>query len=455
MENNDQLDFILSHLKNVSKGKESPQKNLIYLTISEFEKSRPKTGSEIAKYASRIIEKYGELLISDQQLFGSLYNIATYIKWKCLTDLNTTALNIYHNTIIPTTKIMDKYFKPSNTKIREPKNLAYVPSLPLFPRNFNNANQTAALGLIDCFIESQNRESHLSVFIYKENAPQLELRKYYSKIDFVICDSFLNLNNEIKSRNCDALIQDYFMWGQLILSYNFHHIPTIYLDPGFLPFFITPVKKIISLPAQRNFVKQFQNNSQRVSYIDRPYANISNLVDLSKRKKFKQDSIIFGSLGRGEKLQKEYVDYVANILREVENSKFLWAGERSKEKINEFPLDVRERVDIYEPMVAGEFLKDIDIFLETFPENQGYAALDALHMKCVLITYDPKNTNTNKSERIKDHIFNNLSDVIYFINQIIYDENKRAELINKQDALINTFPKKKDYWEKFIASIKQ
>lgn len=453
MNNIEALNIILDHLMNVLKGRESPNKRIIDQTINIFEEIlRPEIGSEIGKIASRIIEKYGHRLVQDLNLFGSIYDIAAYLKWKTLADLNTTALEIYHHTIIPTTKIMDQLFY-ADTKIKNPKNLAFVPAAPLFPRNFSNANQTAAWGFIDSYIESNERRSKLTVFIPKKNFLENESENVVKEIEFVKCESYADLVNQIKGYQCDALIQDYFMWSQVLLSYNLIDIPSIYLDPGFLPFFISPVKRIVSLPAQKTFVSQFQKNREKISFINRPYSNEKNLVDVSLRKFFDKDNVVFGSLGRGEKLQIEYIEFVAGILREIKNAKFIWAGKRSKEKLKDFPADIRERIELHDPIKAGDFLKDIDVFLETFPENQGYAVLDALHMDCVIISFDPKNSNANKSERLDRSIFRKSVEALDFVKAIIADNKFREDILIEQRKLINGFPKKGEYWNNFLDTL--
>ena len=400
------------------------------------------------------MQNYGKsLLIANSKAFGCIYDIATFIRWKSLDDINTTAEEIFHQVIVPVNELMFQNHKFFNLE-RPVKRIIFIPTAPLFPRNFRNANQTGAFGLIESYIEAKKSTevelivlSHSNGFTDKNNA------SYYDNVKIFHYENYSRLIELINILDCDYIIQDYFMWNNLTITYNFRHIPQIHLDPGFLPYFYSPVKKIITLPAQKKFGQLIDPNQIKCHYLNRPISNLHNLVDISKRRDFNAKDIRLGSLGRGEKLSPEYIGFINFLLSEIPNSKFYWAGDRAESKIDFLDSNIRDRVVFLPFMKAGDFLCDIDFFIETFPENQGYAVLDALCMECIVMTYDSEGKNANTSERLERMIFKEKSVFLNTLKEFIYNKNARRKVINEQNDLINKFPSHSEYWHNFICSL--
>lgn len=451
------LEVLLANLATVAQGKGEIDAILARSAISEFEKSgRPKSlGKDISVTASKIIKRFGKNLLSENsQLFGIIYDIASYIRWKTLDDLNSTAIEILENVIEPTNKLLfSQNFKSSN--ITELTRVAFIPSSGLFPRNFKNANQTGAYGLVDSYISAKN-ETNVELFVYVHSDGSKDPRNnfYYENVKIYSFQSYAELISKIREDKIQTIIQDYFMWSNVVLTYNLSDIPSIHLDPGFLPYFFAPVKRVIALPAQRHFGQQIDQIGRRCRYLARPLANAGHLAELSQRVEFNPKNIKLGSLGRGEKLTSEYVEFISSLLRRFENSKFLWAGDRALEKKNLFPADLQNRVEIYPFMNAGNFLSQIDFFIETFPENQGYAVLDALCMDCIVISYDPYFSNANRSERLSEMMFADSDKFVNFLDSLIKNEALRSEIIIKQRELISMFPNLAQYWLNFVEEIR-
>jgi len=180
----------------------------------------------------------------------------------------------------------------------------------------------------------------LFVYVYSDGSKDPRNSFYYENVKIIPYKNYNELISKIRNANIQIIIQDYFTWANVLLTYHLSDIPHVHLDPGFLPYFYEPVRRVIALPAQRSFGQKIDQTRDRCRYLDRPIANACHLSDRSQRNPFDLTNIRFGSLGRDEKLTDEYINFISLLLRRFENAKFFWAGDRALIRKYLFPSDL-------------------------------------------------------------------------------------------------------------------
>ena len=450
--------YFESVLRNLTLGQSDLSKidpTLISECLKKFNKlGRPEIGKEISRSASILISRHGQEIIKKIGLFQTIYDLSAYLRWKTLDDLNTTAIEILESTILPTKKLFDLNFQNGRQKTKA-RRVGFVPSTKLFPTQPSNANVTGALGLVDSFVEAKKSDTNdAELIIFHPIISQIDMidaSKKYNNIKYFT--SFQDLVIKINESKLDYIVQDYFCFFQLYLAYNIKNIPFVHLDPGFLPFMISPVKKIIALPAQRIFGRTLDPSGRLIRYLDRPLANEKNLSPRLERREITKLTFVFGALGRAEKIKNAYVNFIIEILDVYPKSKFSWAGARSDNIKKLFPEKYHDRIIIYGLMHAGKFLQTLDVFIETFPENQGYAVLDAFCMGVPVVSFDQLGTNANLSERLANMVVSTSEEALTIIDHLVKYKAFYGEIVVKQDRLLANFPTKADYCQNFLNNL--
>ena len=104
-------------------------------------------------------------------------------------------------------------------------------------------------------------------------------------------------------------------------------------------------------------------------------------------------------------------------------------------------------------MHAGKFLQTLDVFIETFPENQGYAVLDAFCMGVPVVSFDQLGTNANLSERLANMVVSTSEEALTIIDHLVKYKAFYGEIVVKQDRLLANFPTKADYCQNFLNNL--
>jgi len=127
------------------------------------------------------------------------------------------------------------------------------------------------------------------------------------------------------------------------------------------------------------------------------------------RKRFPADTVILGSIGRLIKLEGEgYLDTVAEIMKQNENTVYLACGGGAKEHIQKKikELGIADRF-YFEGWVATKiYAYIIDVYLNTFPNPSGEAFAEFFRMNDIALYVDfVQNNSKNYTEYIKNAIF--------------------------------------------------
>jgi hypothetical protein len=331
-------------------------------------------------------------------LYSRIVSFSLYYRWKRVTDFRLTPLEMVSESIIPFNERVLGYIGHSSKKSCCSRDMVFIPSRNPFALD-GNANSLSERSFIDSFFEAEITSRYsLTVILLKGTIAEVNFDKidqtaYGTKVKFIR----MTLNEAISFINTGSFSRIFFDY----FVYPFNLIPILvkaglvcYISWGFTPAIFIGVDEIICGFSEKGI---FDACYQRYGFLGQQ-KHVKRCETLSGTKSLERrlqdgdeirrvllalrrdNSPIFGTLCRGSKLSEEFL-HTAQRLAESTNGIVLIAGIGVKRSLSSF-----ERVIGFDSLPPWELLTAIDVYLETFPEFQGYAAVEAIKVGVPVVT---------------------------------------------------------------------
>jgi len=451
--------------------------SLANTSITIFNRDRKKEYLYLYSYFVDYINFHAEtdLIDFDNKSEGlenliQIFSAAAFIKWKLLSDFSTDAMKIAKDLIIPINNIVEKvgissFYCGEKKKINK---MLYFPQLhPLGTA----ASSKSAKGIIETFAKNKIENStdyllftfacnplidtnfHETQF-YSDSLKRSLILYEYKGIDCI--------PEVIAQINPDGIIYDYFTYPWTFIPYAYPNIKFVYMSFGFTPLIFNHTRSIICYNIDektKNFIsehsfihasglKEFNGRAElRILNSSTKYDNsIHNDIQIL-RNKYKY---IVVTLCRFTKITKNYLETIYSLLSADPNICFIAAGPGVSSI--QFDQNFLGRIMLFNEIQSEILLEFANIYIETYPEHQGRAAVEAIEKNIpVIFLNNDKFTHVNLHERSMFGSCITENEIVNLSLAVLHDQKLREDFISDQSKISSNFLCKPDkVWQTII-----
>jgi hypothetical protein len=416
--------------------------------------------SEAFNAASDLIVAEPQSRLKIINVVAEIFGTASFIRWKKVRDFDADSREIFDRFVFPLVELELIGGRPSlDPDLPIGKEILYLPNVSPFVETV--ANGKSAKEFIYSYVKAfavNKANARLSVGISAVNArddfgalkfgssfESEGLQGFYYK-DFATLKKVINLSRP------KIIIFDYFNYPWNMLPRLFPQIRFAYRSLGFNLFATINCNTIIggktdsSLPALGVYAQdRFQKIGSKLNVISIPRVIVSraevlrsglntrNTALARETLEIHADCVRLGTLCRSTKISHRFVQLVVKLLRAEARAIFFAAGQGVSGLRTMFPSEILDRVFLFEEVASEEVLDFFDIYLETFPEHQGMAIVEALGRRPIVVSLNSTDAkHILLKERVADCVAD--SEINYFelVRRLIRDNSFRVELREAQ-----------------------
>jgi glycosyltransferase involved in cell wall biosynthesis len=405
---------------------------------------------------------------------------ASFIKWKKVSDLERDNRTIFESYVLPffTLELASGgACRPQRADVSPV--IVYLPNVSPFASGI--ANAVSAREIISAYSSAfEAGFSRLALYVgVSSSASRLDLEP----VSFAAagCPNFSRgftyknystLVSAIRFLRPSVVVIDYFTFPWNFLPRLFPSTRFIYKSFGFHLFLSAGCSFVIGGSADCTFdrligfaqreLAQFKTKvrSLTVPRIRVPRVESGQVVDVMLRAKkaierIPKEGIVLGTLCRGTKISREYVDIVSCLLRLRDDVFFAAAGVGVRGTKQLFPEELANRVFLFDSLQPDVFLSRCDIYLETFPEHQGLAVIEAIECRVPVISLDSDEfKHTLLNERYGNLVVSSQAHYIQLAQVLVGDAEARIAAAEAQIKILDgAYATPIQVWEKIEAGI--
>jgi glycosyltransferase involved in cell wall biosynthesis len=440
-----------------------------YLYFADFMADCIKRGCDNFPVDDSAFRKLDHLL----QIFGA----SAFIKWKHVRDFDQDAMSIAESMIVP---IRDFYFKSGLAKnaAQTPVSMGRIDYVSNFdPLNFQGvATCFSVYNLLDSFEDylKTGADFKLRTFVRSVGVgAKLETVRHVCQsgntIGIVRHDDFNAVIRSMRETSPEYIFLDYFIYPYNLIPFLFPSSKIVYFGFGFSLFLFPGVSAIVTqekTPLISGFLEdRAPDLVERYICPPRIHSGTPNLdLRLPESSYVKSQIIDFrgrfdrlvGTLCRYGKISAGFIDAVEKILSDHHGVGFVIAGDGCPEILSKFNSRFAGRILALDRLPSFEILSVCDVYLETFPEHQGLAAVEAIKSGLPVVYLDSGDArHTLLSERSPLTRSPSVEQYTATVGRLLYSDPFRETVVLDQSrALAVRRMSGADYWNAVFAATK-
>jgi glycosyltransferase involved in cell wall biosynthesis len=417
-----------------------------------------------------------EKLAAIESLFN-IYSTLAFIRWKKLTSFYKDSFYICENYIDPLNKILGcRDLSGSNGS----GVIAYLPNLN--PLGLNSASSLGSRGIVESYTSSVAESSlgirKFLVFIHNPSiatghveveGASLGLKTLASVIFF---REFRDLVNVLKSNNVEAVLYDYFTMPWVFLPLMLSKVRFVYLSFGFNLAVFNHTKAILAYGKRDEIYesyirKNYQTHQSKLRWIpgriESTFPNLDPAREISSSALArieavrKNNDFVFVSLCRGTKISQLFLEFLRRLIECNVSVGVVIAGP-GVDRI-EAPWKIEEnknRVAFLDQTPPFHVLNVANFYIETWPEHQGHAVIEAMHFKVPVLSINGNECDhTLLAERSPNSVYPDSASLLDAIPNFLANPNKTNTILDDQAKILReVYCDPKYFWQIFIDSIR-
>jgi len=402
----------------------------------------------------------------------------SFIRWKKISCFRADQLYIFNNFIRP---VFYLDFCKETGKVIAPRvgrrSMLYLPNVS--PLGVGIANSTSAREFISQYASANSKgytENILFVGVegkgVSADALQFDFVDHcYGLRPFFYAD-FKGLTSFIMTSKPDVIILDYFTYPWNFLPRLFPETQFVYRSWGFNLFISRNCSLILGSTSESASVDLINSARAlipgfRIDHVRVPRSRVAKAVTTESHPRIREtiriteavrnqkSFYIFGTFCRGTKISRRFASAVSEILRYLPESIFIGAGTGVLDTLELFDEGIRNRVILFDNVEPEHVLKDIDVYLETFPEHQGMAALEALNHEVPVVSLNASDaSHILLNERLAECVVGDVDSYVTLALALAQDHSRAQCVRNAQRRVAeNAYEAPEMIWTKYERAI--
>jgi hypothetical protein len=421
-----------------------------YLLFSEFFENY------INDFSNSTLEHGNELRALNGIL--RIFSAAAFIRWKHVRDFDLDAIRIAENMILPIDRAYNSTPLRDQLQGRPPQRGRIVYLTNFHPFAFNGvATCFSVFNLMSSFVDYQKIATGLSMSVWVINEridrPTV-LRRHVSgsgkEMAVVEFQSGQAVFDSLRRDPPEYIFIDYFTYPFNLVPILFPNAKIVYFGFGFSLFVFSNVKAIVTQELTPRIDKFLLSQARGLvgRYVCPPriHAETPNLElrlpDESDEKLRLQElrgscERVYASLCRAGKVSPEFVSLLDRLLARDPSGGVVIAGAGCQGLLSELKRRYPRRVLALGNLPSGEVLRIADVYLETFPEHQGLAVVEAMKSRKPVVFLDNADCpHTLLNERAGSGRAASLDDYLECALRLGLEPAFRGALVDSQERVL-------------------
>jgi glycosyltransferase involved in cell wall biosynthesis len=283
---------------------------------------------------------------------------------------------------------------------------------------------------------------------------------------------FRDLVNVIKSNNVEAVLYDYFTMPWVFLPLILNKVRFVYLSFGFNLVVFNHTKAILAYGKKDDIYesyirKNYQSHQSKLRWIpgriESTFPNLDPSREISSSALArieavrKNNDFVFVSLCRGTKISHQFLEFLRRLIEsntsvgviiagpDVDRIEAPWTTEESK-----------NRVAFLDHTPPFHLLNVANFYIETWPEHQGHAVIEAMHFNVPVLSINGKECDhILLAERSRNSVYPDSATLLDAIPSFLADPNKTKTILDDQaEILREIYCDPMYFWQVFIDSMR-
>lgn len=408
----------------------------------------------------------------------NIYSTIAFIRWKRLTSFYKDSFYIAENHITPINEILGtRDLRGSNRS----GVIAYLPNLN--PLSLSSASCLGSRGIIESYTNSVAKSNlgiqKFLVFIHNPHMEQGHAEIDGASLGFqtlatvVFFREFKHLVSVLKASNVEAVLYDYFTMPWVFLPLLLNDARFVYLSFGFNLAIFNHTKSILAYGKRDEVYESYISTHHNAHHkklrwipgrVESTFPNLDPKLKISpialrKIEAVRKDNdLVFVSLCRGTKLSRQFLDFLRRLIELNPNVGVIIAGP-GVDKI-EPPVEVKgnkSRIAFLDQVPPFHLLNIANFYIETWPEHQGHAAVEAMHFQVPVLSINGKECDhILLAERSPNSIYPDSKTLLEAIPSLLNDSNKIRSILDDQEKLLKEiYCESMPFWKIFIDSVRE
>jgi glycosyltransferase involved in cell wall biosynthesis len=417
--------------------------------------------------------------LAAMESFFNVYSTLAFIRWKRLTSFYKDSFYIAENYIDPLNKMLG--YRDLSGSNRSGV-VAYLPNLN--PLSLVSASSLGSRGIVESYsrsvAESDLGISKFLVFIHNPSMENGHVEVEGASLGFdtlasiVFFREFKDLVSVLKASNVEAVLYDYFTMPWVFLPLVLSEVRFVYLSFGFNLAVFNHTKAILAYGKKdeiyESYICEHQlNHKGKFRWIpgrvESTFPNLDPRLEisasaLSRIEAVRRDNdFVFVSLCRGTKISEQFLGFLRRLIETNSNVGVIIAGpgvdgiEASWKGAD----GNKNRIAFLDHTPPFHLLNIADFYIETWPEHQGHAVIEAMHFKVPVLSINGEECDhILLAERSPSSIFPDSDTLLEAIPSLLADSNRIDSVLDDQAKILKeVYCDPIYFWKVFIGSVRE